>query len=187
MSYTSFPTLWKLAFWKWMYWILFQIPDTSGLPPDSVIFNFSDRILSTHEKQVLALGLQFSLPIKHPNFYKHFLCCEKFFNKLSDKEMLVPAGNSQPPFKHSFKNLCLTAYYSFKCQRDNTISPEQWSGLKSLKEDKSIIITKLDKGNGVVLLNKVDYIQKMNLILQDNQTFSCLNTNLFFCSSKKWR
>ena len=37
--------------------------------------------------------------------------------------------------------------------------------LKDLRKKKDIIITKFDKGNGLVILNKSDYISKMNDIL----------------------
>ena len=42
---------------------------------------------------------------------------------------------------------------------------------KNLKEDNSIIITKPDKGRGVVILNRNDYTQKMLDILQDTSKF----------------
>ena len=156
------------------------LSNNSVLPPDSVIFNFSDRILSSHEKEVLALGLKFSLPVKRPHFYKHFLSCERFFTRLSNKDCVVSTSKPQPSFNHSFKNLCLSAYYSYKQNRkDDCISSEQWAALKSLREDKSIVITKLDKGNGVVLLNKSDYIEKMKVILNDRQTFVPLSTDTY--------
>jgi len=43
--------------------------------------------------------------------------------------------------------------------------------LKSLCEDKSIIICRADKGNAVVLMNKKDYLNKMNTILSDKSRF----------------
>ena len=43
--------------------------------------------------------------------------------------------------------------------------------LKSLSRDKSIVITRPDKGNGVVLLDKQDYISKVNSVLQDTSKF----------------
>ena len=57
------------------------------------------------------------------------------------------------------------------------ISPEEMEGCNSLKEDKSIIICKADKGNAVVLLNKLDYINKINYVLLDTQQFKQINYN----------
>ena len=43
--------------------------------------------------------------------------------------------------------------------------------LNSLKNDKSIIICKADNGNALVLLNMLDYINKMNCVLSDMKQF----------------
>ena len=43
--------------------------------------------------------------------------------------------------------------------------------LKSLKDDESIIITRPDKGRGSVVLDKLDYNQKVDTILQDASKF----------------
>ena len=39
--------------------------------------------------------------------------------------------------------------------------------ITNLRQNKSIIVCKPDKGNGVVLLNKSDYVKKMENILLD--------------------
>lgn len=41
------------------------------------------------------------------------------------------------------------------------------SSLQTLKNDKTFLITKLDKGLGVVILNKYDYNLKIMNILKD--------------------
>ena len=43
--------------------------------------------------------------------------------------------------------------------------------IKQLSKDKSIIITRPDKGRGIVILNRNDYNKKMNDILSDPTTF----------------
>ena len=43
--------------------------------------------------------------------------------------------------------------------------------INSLRKNDDIIVTKLDKGSGVVLLNKGDYVDKMNKILDDPSKF----------------
>ena len=48
---------------------------------------------------------------------------------------------------------------------------ECFDAIKSLRSNDKIIITKPDKGSGVVILNKSDYITKMNLILDDASKF----------------
>ena len=43
--------------------------------------------------------------------------------------------------------------------------------LQALAKRKDLVITKPDKGNGVVIMDKSDYIQKMNLVLEDTSKF----------------
>ena len=43
--------------------------------------------------------------------------------------------------------------------------------LKNLKKNKELVICKPDKGRGVVILDRNTYVEKMNLILNDFQSF----------------
>ena len=52
------------------------------------------------------------------------------------------------------------------------------SVIKSLQSNSNILITKPDKGSGVVILNKTDYIKKMNFILQDKTKFLTLGQSV---------
>ena len=47
--------------------------------------------------------------------------------------------------------------------------------LKDLYPNKDLIIQKLDKGNSVVLLNRNDYIKRLNKMLSDSSKFKKLN------------
>jgi len=58
------------------------------------------------------------------------------------------------------------------------MAQDQISALKKLSKDDSIIVCKPDKGNGVVILNKSDYNDKMLHILNDKSKFqSTTNDN----------
>ena len=48
---------------------------------------------------------------------------------------------------------------------------EHFQAIKSLRSNEQILITKPDKGSGVVILNKSDYIQKLGYILDDKTKF----------------
>ena len=52
---------------------------------------------------------------------------------------------------------------------------QQLEILKTLAQRKDVIVLKPDKGNGVVLLNKSDYVKKMNIILSDGAKFETVN------------
>ena len=53
--------------------------------------------------------------------------------------------------------------YDFSKQR-HILSKEEWEALTDLRKDDSIIITKPDKGNGVVIINKLDYLNKIQYL-----------------------
>ena len=55
-----------------------------NLTADQVIFNLSDRHLTTDEKEVLSHGLKFALPPKKLNYHHHFLNFEKLCNELRE-------------------------------------------------------------------------------------------------------
>jgi len=46
--------------------------------------------------------------------------------------------------------------------------------IKALRSNNNILITKPDKGSGVVILNKNDYITKIESILHDETKFKTL-------------
>ena len=48
---------------------------------------------------------------------------------------------------------------------------ECFRAINRLRKNDDIIVTKPDKGSGVVLLNKSDYVDKMNKILDDQSKF----------------
>ena len=49
------------------------------------------------------------------------------------------------------------------------LSKEELNSIKELKRNNNIVISRPDKGNGVVILNREDYVKKMNVILTDSK------------------
>ena len=64
-----------------------------------------------------------------------------------------------------------TYFYDKSCGNTG-LSPPEMEALLSIREDKSLMICKPDKGNGVVLMNKTNNVQKMNAILSDAKRFT---------------
>ena len=148
---------------------------SSNINADKVIFNFSDRQLTKEEKDILQYGLKFSLPCKTPKFVQHFLPFENIVNNLYQQFKFNDETKTQITCK--VRDI---AHNSFN-HRDpsNNFNPTQISTLKNLKKDKNIVITRPDKGNGVVILNKIDYINKTELILNDKTKFKLLKGDWF--------
>ena len=61
--------------------------------------------------------------------------------------------------------------------RTHIHSKEEWETLKDLRKDDSIIITKPDKGNGVVIVKKHDYLTKMKQLISDETKLEKLTEN----------
>src|SRR5215469_995808 len=133
--------------------------------PNSVIFNLSDKILSKKEKMLLTLGLKFKLPIFKLDFYNYFMHFEYIFHQISS---YIPPL-SRDNFILDLKNIAHNYYNKYNPRKISSplFTFKDLHILKQLRSDQSIIITKPDKGNGIVILNKTDYIRKMTSLLSD--------------------
>jgi hypothetical protein len=63
-------------------------------------------------------------------------------------------------------------------KQDNSLTESQRQALVELSKDDSIIVTKADKGNAVVILNKEDYRNQLLKILSDKSKFSCIEKDM---------
>ena len=80
-------------------------------------------------------------------------------------------------FKQKLKNLCYSYIYSFDAKEQSNLSNDELDAFHKLLQQRNLIISKPDKGNGVVVLDKTEYIHKMNNILNDQTKFKCLSSN----------
>ena len=133
------------------------------LDPSKVIFNYSNYQLSSKESNILALGLNFRLPIFKLNFYNFFLSFEKLYNLL-DKCSVYNPHNIPNVLSDSLKGIANKYFYNFKPHK--VFSPffnrDDFKTIRNLSKNDSIIVSRPDKGLGVVLLNKSDYLDKMS-------------------------
>jgi len=141
------------------------------LDPDKVVFNYSNISLPNKLKFLLAKGLKYALPPSKINFAHYFLSFEKLLRALS-KHSTNKAPESLHHVKSSIKNLAFSSYYS--CGQHNFtsgITKDDLLLLNDLSKNKDIIVTRPDKGRGVVILDKNEYIEKMESILRDKTKF----------------
>ena len=157
------------------------VPVGSTLNSDNIITNLSSKTLSKLEKDALVFGLDFGLPVPKPKFVNHYLPFEKLINTISSLKFYSPPGESIN-FKEISDKICGIARGSFRDAQQfckSFYSKEKLNSLKSLKQDNSIIIAKPDKGRGVVILDKTDYIDKIQIILDDTSKFLKLDIDPF--------
>ncbi len=62
---------------------------------------------------------------------------------------------------------------------DNSCKHQNSEELKKKKKYTSILFTKQVKGNGVVIFNKTDYIEKTESILNNNSKFKVIKGDWF--------
>ena len=138
------------------------------------MFNFSSRLISDKEKEILSKGLNFAVPPTRLNVCSFLTPFEKFYNLLKQEPVNVCSGFFSDSIKARLKDVAYSGYrsYSRPCF---LYSQEELNTLKDLRNDNSIVIMKPDKGNGVVIVNKDDYHKKMDEILADTSKFKLLD------------
>ena len=136
------------------------------------VHNLSSKKLSEQESFALSLGLNFSLPCSKIDKEDIFLGFESFY-KQSNK--LKPRSVSE---EKTFKaNLSAMAYNycKLKPEPNNLINIEEVrNSIRNLKMEKSLIITKPDKGNRCIIMDKQDYLEKCRLSLMILQNSNVL-------------
>ena len=122
----------------------------------------------TVESFVLSHGLNFSLPPKS--------ICREVFAEFESFWAQLDHHRASSENEQSSLNARLTDLAHLYCGgeidlRDFAFHEECFRALNSLHFNKNIVIIKPDKGSGVVILNKNDFIDKMQVILDDSSKF----------------
>ena len=141
-------------------------------PSSSNVLNLSQHDLTSSELFVLNLGLKFSIPPRNRNREMIFSDFESLTAQLhhhtpESKESLEGLHAKLYDLAHGF---CGTPVdlSDYRMHRDC------FQTYKALKDNHNIVITKPDKGSGIVLLNRRDYLSKMMDILSDQSKFKKL-------------
>ena len=146
-----------------------------GLPKlsaDLVVTNLSNYSLSQAESYVLSHGLNFCIPNNNVSSETVFSEIEILLSQL---DRLSPTSSrAYSALKAKLLHLAHTSCGTPISQADLANFREHVHISKQLRNNKDIIITKPDKGSGVVILNRTDYINKMSVILDDTNTFTSL-------------
>ncbi|XP_076038436.1 uncharacterized protein LOC143023722 [Oratosquilla oratoria] len=128
------------------------------------VLNLSDKPLSNDVKCALGYGLKFAFNNQNVNYVgiaKSFCNLEKF-SDLSVQDI----------------NLCKVFLYNALSTPCPSSVPKRFlTAYKNLKNDKELHITKADKSNCVVIMNKKDYLEKMDSLLSDEETCVKINKN----------
>ncbi|CAF1399640.1 unnamed protein product, partial [Didymodactylos carnosus] len=153
----------------------------------SSVKNLSKRTLSENEIKALENGLDYvypSLRFDEETFISNIETCfvtvlgrttDKcdYDEKDSDEDVIYNMSPTQLKFANKMRNICDSFRYNAKrvLSKFHSNIASIMKTLKNLAKDKSIVITKPDKGRGIVIMDRNEYLTKMNSILSDVRTF----------------
>ncbi|CAF0888090.1 unnamed protein product [Didymodactylos carnosus] len=149
-----------------------RVPVDNSDLKNKLVFNYSYRALTKGEESLLSHGWKYaintktlnSLNVKTDMEYMYY-CMER--NSLINKSNILKVKSMLNEFGHSIIR-------RRKSDIPN-LSYEEIQAIETLLNDKSLVISKVDKGNAVVVLNKEDYLEKEYSVLEDKRVFKLLN------------
>ena len=154
------------------------IPTNSSLDTDKVVINLSNRSLTTSELDVLSLGLSYCIPNLKIDFVNHYLAFEILAKTL---KCLTPPTPQWDKLVKEISSIAHTSFREFDQVKRSFIKLPKtlFEALTSLKTDKSVVITRPDKGRGTVVMNKDEYVRKVENILNDTSKFKIIKDSAF--------
>ncbi|CAF3835154.1 unnamed protein product [Rotaria sp. Silwood1] len=141
-----------------------------------LVYNFSHRNLTDIEEKLLANGWKLALKLKKVNTFNIKSELEYIYFILNKNKMLT--SNDK---KSKIKSLL--SYFPSKLNKQlkhdiPNLSQEENKAIYNLLNDKSITISKADKGNAIVILDRQEYINEGNELLNDKKVFKKISFNL---------
>ena len=142
---------------------------SSLLTADKPVYNLSCKILTTSQNKVLSRGWKFCIErrlIEPLNIQTEI---EYNINTLKTgmEKKKVEWSNIKEVKSAAIQYMNIT-----KNKLISNLSNDEILALKELKEVRSIVILRADKGNAVVIMDKKDYITKVEEILSDKTKFN---------------
>ena len=129
--------------------------------PERYVHNLSSLCLDKTLIEVLSLGPKFCCPSSNVTQLNLEVQFENLFDQLSG---LVPSSElNVEQLKTTLVNSCYQ-YLNYKAGFSQFITKEHKEALRNLRNNKQIPISRSDKGSGIVLIDKKDYVDKMDNI-----------------------
>ena len=144
--------------------------------PDDVIRNYSTYELSEAEKSLLTRGLNFAVPPKKLKYQDYLLPFELLYRDVMNEDAVK---DSLTHLQARLKDIGLSSFrlYNKKDHRFENLTPAEYEAFLGLANNENIIVQKADKGNTVVIVDKLSYVQKMEDLLSDTSKFTKVSFN----------
>ncbi|CAH8489814.1 unnamed protein product [Schistosoma bovis] len=121
------------------------------------VHNFSSVELDKEKLEVLSLGLKFCDTRNNCNRIDTDIQFENLYSQTRD--LVVNSDQQLEHFKSTLVDCCYQ-YKNNKFSYKSILTKKHKEAINLLLKDETLLVTKPDKGSGVVLLNKSDYIEK---------------------------
>ncbi|XP_076057217.1 uncharacterized protein LOC143034752 [Oratosquilla oratoria] len=136
--------------------ILYEKSNWKDMGRQDLITNLSKKTLTNTEREVLSLGLKFDTGNDQDSYAELVSRNYKWNDTDVDK---------------GFKQGILLCCKAFSDNKTSQIPRRYKKALQDLKNDQEIIITQADKGGGIMIMDRTDYINKMNTLLEDTTIY----------------
>ena len=167
------------------------------------VFNLSWKVLPDTEIQILEKGLDFASiqnKINEPELRSDFedFCCRMrtkwhFRNEpnpeFSETPAFSPKSTWKPPMGHPNVEVFLSQieHEIFKEVQSPlgylNLSKEEWKAVRSLANDRNIVIKKADKGSCVVIWDRSNYIMEAEKQLNDKAVYKDVKSDKDFIAN----
>ena len=149
---------------EWFYPLEFyHYAFRSDIDKSRWVVNLSSKKLTDIQHATLEKGLNNAITPKSPPATPYIVATEQAIDRSRVTKDKADAIRSK-----------VTQILQRKTKPQSNLSRQEWLGLQDIKKDQSIMVLAADKGRATVLLDRADYVNKANTLLQDSNTYSQL-------------
>lgn len=134
---------------------------------NKTVFNLSNYVLSKREEFLLSLGLDFGLPCYKPSYNQFYGSLESMFSRL----LKLQLNTDSLALRTEMQALAQKTYNNLNPHWAPYFSKKDLDIIKKLSKNEEIVVTRPDKGKGTVILNRDEYIDKVENVLSDETKF----------------
>ena len=129
------------------------------------VFNLSKNPLTTEQLSLLQKGPNFAITTKYPPIEAYITAVEEAAFKLPSMEADELGSDISNLLRH----------HKHQHNNHSNFNPVQCRALTQLKQDTSRVVLTADKGVAMVIMDKQEYTNKVNTLLQDTKMCTVLN------------
>ena len=148
--------------------------DTSShfpLNPKRYVWNHSSITLNKLQLEALSLGPKFCIPSSRINQIDLETQFEHLWNQTTNLE--AATNEAANMFKSTIVH-CSNKFMHCKPDNNKLLTKAHHQNLRNLLTNPDILLTRPDKGSGIVIMNKRDYVDKIESMLSDTTKFQHL-------------